>query len=329
MVRSSVLALCASVLIAADYPDPPPVLAPHFDDGKFVPGSFGWMRGKFPEATEAEKTATAQVEDWVKKCFEEGGESAVEALAERGVSVADPWRLGSVPLICALVSTRPANLSAFKSFDRFQEVLGRTKPIVAAFLFAAESAEATVAEEEGLLADQLRECVVRDQVLRKAMAWVSRPDSALPQLSEAQKPIFMALLGQEVTRVDTANTLWLKQTVEQNGWPTVSTVGEKGSARAWLLVQHADHDPVFQFDVLRLMEPLVAQKEVSPADYAYLYDRVMLKLTGKQRYATQMWCQNGRMEPQPVEDEKKVEALRAEMQLEPLADYRKLFPDSC
>jgi hypothetical protein len=35
------------------------------------------------------------------------------------------------------------------------------------------------------------------------------------------------------------------------------------------------------------MEPLVAQGEVTKQNYAYLYDRIMLKLAGKQRYATQ------------------------------------------
>jgi beta-glucosidase len=46
------------------------------------------------------------------------------------------------------------------------------------------------------------------------------------------------------------------------------------------LVQHADDDPVFQLKMLRLMEPLAAGGQVSPRNYALLYDRVMLQMVG-------------------------------------------------
>ncbi len=42
------------------------------------------------------------------------------------------------------------------------------------------------------------------------------------------------------------------------------------------------------------MEPLILSGEVSKGDYAYLYDRVMLKISGKQRYGTQAMCLDGK-----------------------------------
>lgn len=97
-------------------------------------------------------------------------------------------------------------------------------------------------------------------------------------------------------------------------------MGEQAAKQAWLLVQHADHDPVFQLEALQLMEPLVAHGEVSPQDFAYLTDRVMLKLTGKQRYGTQFQCVGGQHVPQPIEDEAAVDRLRRQAGMETQAE---------
>jgi hypothetical protein len=91
---------------------------------------------------------------------------------------------------------------------------------------------------------------------------------------------------------------------------------------AWLLTQHADADPVFQARALRLMEALVAAGEVSKPNYAYLYDRFMLKLSGKQRYGTQWGACEGTVRPlRPLEDEARLDELRAEMEMPPIEDY--------
>lgn len=114
--------------------------------------------------------------------------------------------------------------------------------------------------------------------------------------------------------------------IDRNGgWPKISTVGEEASRSAWLLVQHADADPPFQLRALRLMEPLVASGEVSKSDYAYLYDRVMLKIAGKQRYGTQATCRGGNRVPQPLESESSVDSRRAEVGLPPISEYLALM----
>src|SRR5262249_30379594 len=94
-----------------------------------------------------------------------------------------------------------------------------------------------------------------------------------------------------------------------------------GANAAWLLVQHADADPKFQRQCLDLMTPLLRDKEVSPQDYAYLTDRVLLAEGEKQQYGTQLVVAGDKFEPRPIQDAENIEKLRAEVGLPPLAEY--------
>lgn len=232
------------------------------------------------------------------------------------------------PVLCSMVSASP-DVSSYTDFEDFSAALRETRPIFAALSVSADMAQLMIDDGDDTLIDKLEKRPLQEQMLRNAISWVWEPREGFPTLTERQKPIFQALLTAEIRSIDRENTQWLKEVVSKQGWPTISDVGENASQNAWLLVQHADGDPVFQLDVLRMMEPLVVEGEVSSRNYAYLYDRVMLKLTGKQRYATQMWCQDGKMEPQPLEDPEAVAEQRAAMGLEPFEEYRKNFPETC
>lgn len=121
---------------------------------------------------------------------------------------------------------------------------------------------------------------------------------------------------------DAANQKRLREIVQQHGWPTVGMVGNDGASAAWLLVQHADSDPDFQQQVLRLMEPLTKQGEASATDYAYLYDRTHYP----QRFGTQGSCINAReWQPFAIEDIEHVNQRRHELGLMPMAEYAKHF----
>ena len=327
-IKRSILAVFAAFpLIATAPPERPAEVESYFTDGVYDSANFGWLKGSFENATPDEKAVYETVEAWLDRCWEMGRQKALADLAERGVTVSDPARLHLGALECALISSRPKT-EHYADYESLVATLETTRPIFDALRAAAERASLIVADEDNL-ASRLESRVLQEQLLRNAFAWAWSDQPGYPALTDRQKPIFQALLSGETMRVDHENTQWLKGVVERQGWPTVSLVGEAASNDAWLLVQHADQDPVFQLDVLRLMEPLVETKEVSPRDFAYLYDRVMLPLTGKQRYATQMWCKDGRMEPQPLEDEGAVEDLRKQMLLEPFAEYRKNFPETC
>ena len=117
------------------------------------------------------------------------------------------------------------------------------------------------------------------------------------------------------------NTEWLRGVIHEYSWPGRSLVGEDGAHAAWLLAQHADHDPAFQRECLDLLQVAAGQEDASKSNLAYLTDRVLLKERGKQIYGTQF---NG-TEPQPIEDPENVDELRAAAGLVPLEEYRKLF----
>jgi hypothetical protein len=137
--------------------------------------------------------------------------------------------------------------------------------------------------------------------------------------------------------IDRANTAEVKDYVRRYGWIRASVFGRQAEADAALLVQHADHDPEFQKEVLAIYERLRKTGEFRPVHYAYLYDRVamhrpdappgVLVVDGaaRQRYGTQGTCRDGRWEPFPLERPAEVDRLRAEVGLEPLERYRTRF----
>lgn len=116
--------------------------------------------------------------------------------------------------------------------------------------------------------------------------------------------------------VDIENTTFLEDQVTTSGWPLISDVGEEASQAAWLLVQHADHDPEFQAYCLGLMRVLPTT-EVKPANIAYLEDRIRVAQGRPQLYGTQFYKEGDAMiTPRPIEDETHLEQRRAAMGLE-------------
>jgi hypothetical protein len=63
--------------------------------------------------------------------------------------------------------------------------------------------------------------------------------------------------------------------------------------------------------------------ELSRQQYALLTDRVLLAQGKKQRYGSQVEVKDGQSVPLPLDDAEHVDARRATMGLEPLADYLK------
>lgn len=124
--------------------------------------------------------------------------------------------------------------------------------------------------------------------------------------------------------VDAANTSRMKELVAVYGWPTITNVGREASQAAWLLVQHADHDPDFQAHCLALMKQL-APGDVSPVDIAYLEDRVRVHSGQPQRYGTQFYRAGDTFGPRPIEDWSLLDERRAAAGLQPFAAYRAIM----
>ena len=160
---------------------------------------------------------------------------------------------------------------------------------------------------------------LRSELLRRREA-----DQAPRRKMRPGTPVDQAL-WREMEATQRENVDWLKQVIADRGWPGRSLVGPDGADAAWLIVQHADHDPDFQRDCLRLLEKATAAGEVSKSNVAYLTDGVMLKETGRQRYGTQFRHGKDGPEPFPLEDPDRVDELRAGAGLMPLAEYRMAF----
>lgn len=121
--------------------------------------------------------------------------------------------------------------------------------------------------------------------------------------------------------IDVKNTARMRHIVADIGWPTISKVGQRASDMAWLLVQHADHDRDFQCTCLTLMRAQPAN-EVHEQHMAYLEDRIRVGEGRPQRYGTQFHTNaQGNLEPFPLEDQDQVDARRAAIGLNTLADY--------
>ncbi len=128
----------------------------------------------------------------------------------------------------------------------------------------------------------------------------------------------------ELGAVDAENTAWLKMVVPADGWFRNSRDGQNVTSGAWLIVQHSP-DRQFQKSVLAKMAPLAVQGEVSGGVYALLYDRVQMFEGKPQRYGSQGKCVDGVLVLHTLEDADRVDALRAQVGLGPLAEYEKVL----
>lgn len=165
-----------------------------------------------------------------------------------------------------------------------------------------------VVTTHGELATELIERMDRDQIARSEAARRATGDD----------------LWALVREVDLDNTAWLSQIIDWQGWPRRSDVGEDAATAAWLLAQHADHDPDFQRRCLRLLARAVDGGEAEPPHLAYLTDRVWRAEGRPQRYGTQFWYGpdgNGPLQPQPIEDLPHLDERRRSVGLGPFAEH--------
>lgn len=128
-------------------------------------------------------------------------------------------------------------------------------------------------------------------------------------------------MHQRWLQVDRDNTSWLADVIDAHGWPGRRLVGEDGANAAWLLAQHADHDPTFQRHCLDLLTAAVAAGEAEPVNLAYLTDRVAVHEGRPQVYGTQLRREGSRSVPAEIASPELVEQRRAKVGLMPLADY--------
>jgi hypothetical protein len=308
MIRRLIV-LAAALFATAEAP-PPAIIAPYMTSGTFQPGDYGWMRGGFEGATAQQKADWQALQSWLKACRQESyTQTRAELIA---LGIADPKiHTGAYgDALCGAINMAFPQGEMGSDWTVFQTKLASARRVADTLVWSAALSQAVGDETGDALAARLIARPMTDQVLRGSIAWNEGKTKGAPPLAPMEAGIVRGLTWSAIRARDHANTAWMKTLVAQHGWPTITLVGPQASSSAWLLVQHADDDPVFQLKMLRLMEPLAAKGEVSPQNYALLYDRVMLQMAGTQRYGTQLSCATGRWQPFPLEDAAKVEGYR-------------------
>jgi len=123
-----------------------------------------------------------------------------------------------------------------------------------------------------------------------------------------------------VAPVDRDNTARLREIIGRHGWPGRQLAGDDGAHAAWLLAQHAP--PHVQEECLPLLEDAVTRGDASPADLAYLRDRVLMHRGEPQLYGTQYLERDGVLELWTVRDPAGLDERRAALGLSPEAENR-------
>lgn len=179
----------------------------------------------------------------------------------------------------------------------------------------------TLAQNEALRRELLK-MQEEDQRHREEIQEIEIDNATLPPEEKKKR---LEALWEKQAEADKRNMKRLTEIIEQYGWPGKSLVGKDGSLTAFLIVQHADLED--QKKYFPLLKEAVGKGEANPAHAAYLEDRILMREGKKQIYGTQLHRNETtqKLELWPVEDEEHLDARRARLGLEPIAEYLKRF----
>ncbi|WP_340065357.1 DUF6624 domain-containing protein [Ascidiimonas aurantiaca] len=123
--------------------------------------------------------------------------------------------------------------------------------------------------------------------------------------------------------VFTTHQILLKEIFDKHGFVGFDLAGEEGSQNFWLMVQHSDHNPDFQKEVLKQMKIEVDKGNAKPSNYGFLVDRVNLNTGKAQIYGTQVTYNFDIAQafPKNLADSVNVNERRRSIGLEPLEEY--------
>ena len=164
----------------------------------------------------------------------------------------------------------------------------------------------TIFRERGsdpALAVELEKMVTADQDAR--MRWIQSQDQSHLE---------------ETIKVDTGNVARLREIIATKGWPGAELVGTAGAEAAWLIVQHED-GPLLE-QCLPWLKAEAERGGLAWPTVALSIDRVLIAEGKKQLYGSQAEIKDGKVELQPVEDEPHLDERRAQVGLEPIAEYK-------
>ncbi|NJB70521.1 hypothetical protein GGR42_000983 [Saonia flava] len=160
------------------------------------------------------------------------------------------------------------------------------------------------------LADELKRMAEVDQIA----AYI--PQGEYKEMTESEWQSFK-------DSVFTTHQKRIEEVFNEFGFVGYDVVGKEGSSNFWVMVQHSDHNPEFQKEVLKKMKVEVDKGNTDSRNYGLLVDRVKLNTGQAQVYGTQVSynmevCQAF---PKNLGDSINVNKRRKEIGLEPLENY--------
>ncbi len=198
-----------------------------------------------------------------------------------------------------------SNLMALHSDNRWEELLGSIKK-------SKDEAEKDFDRPLIALLDSIHD---EDQKYRKQIDAVEKE---FGQDSEEIKAHWKI-----IQKKDSVNLIIISKILDERGWLGKNIIGNSGNSTLFLVVQHSDS--ASQVKYLPMMREAVKNGNATGSQLALLEDRVALKQGKKQIYGSQIGRDNktGISFVQDLEDPENVDKRRAEVGLQPLADYVK------
>ena len=160
---------------------------------------------------------------------------------------------------------------------------------------------------------RLQQMRQRDQAVRHALE-DARKQGDVQQIAQAE---------QDMLKADEELQAQLGMWLATRGFPRAADVGYEGVGAVWLLLQHA---PGLLEPHMAGLRAAVTAGELQRANLALSEDRLDMTHGRPQRYGSQLQRDaSGQLVLYRLVDPQRVDAWRAEMDLEPLAAYLKRF----
>ncbi len=321
---------------------PPRQLEPYVVDGTLAFGEFEWLRWGFSKKR-SDMSRWLEIVQWANATASERRSKAAEAVAARGLILAgahSSTKRCYDELSCDLILRAHYIVEKLKTWSRFSKALGEARPVFEGYRLAVNAAQDWAGSELGSekLEGQIQVLTVPEQLYRRDVFLLplSRDEqSLLPyrstsplHLSEDARFLLQVFFSRAFTEEDAKLTVWLKNIIETTGWPARSDIGNAAWEAAWRIVRHARNDPAFQLDALASLQPLLKANKMSIDEYATRVDAILIEVTGRQRYGTQVVCKDGKPALVPVEDERALDKLRAGVGLAPVSEQRSQVPST-
>ena len=157
-----------------------------------------------------------------------------------------------------------------------------------------------------------------DQSLEKGLLDMEARDQALRAELAASGALYEGY-HPRMEELHRANASRLRQIIAVFGWPGHALVGEHGARAAWRIAQHSIGEPGFMRQCRDMLDAASQKQDVPRWQFAMIDDRIRVYEGKPQRYGTQLRNGPEGLEPHPLENASRVNSMRMQAGLPPLA----------